>query len=79
MSVTRLNIRDVHAEAVWKAMREHADEIIEARDVLRLPSLSDLPGERIAVAVADLVAQGRVVGGVGSGRVRAVTREKRAA
>jgi hypothetical protein len=68
----RLNIRDVHAERVWAAMVQHADEIMEARDVLRLSVLRDLNGECIAVAVADLVSRGRVVGACGAGRIRAV-------
>jgi hypothetical protein len=73
---TRLNVRDVRADQVWTAMRAHADEIVEARDVLRLPDLSSMNGECIAVAVADLVAQGRVVGAAGRGRIRAVERPR---
>jgi hypothetical protein len=73
---TRLNVRDVRADEVWKAMRAHADEITEARDVLRLPALSSMNGECIAVAVADLVAQGRVVGPAGRGRICAVERPR---
>jgi len=55
-------------------MREHADEIAEPRDVLQLARLRDLNGECIAVAVADLCARGLVVGGVGTGRIRAVAK-----
>ncbi|MEA2190752.1 MAG: hypothetical protein QOI73_873 [Solirubrobacteraceae bacterium] len=70
---TRLNIRDVIAEDVHSAMLAHADEIADARDVLRLQVLRDVPGERIALAIADLVADGRVVGAAGAGRIRAVS------
>jgi len=77
---SRLVLRDVRAERVWATMREHADAIGDVRDVLRLPTLHDLTGECIAVAVADLVAQGRVIGACGAGRIRAVDRsEERAA
>lgn len=76
---TRLNVRDVHAEHVHAAMLAHADELQGVRDVLRLPALRGISGECIAVAVADLVAKGRVVGACGSGRIRAVTLEERAA
>jgi hypothetical protein len=69
---TRLSLRDVRAERVWSAMREHTDAIRDVRDVLRLPSLHDLTGECISVAVADLVAKGRVVGAAGAGRIQAV-------
>ena len=69
---TRLNVRDLAAEVVWTAMREHADEISDVRDVLKLHALRDVAGERIAVAVADLVADGRCVGATGRGRIRAV-------
>ena len=71
---TRLSLRDLHAERVWRAMREHADEIAEPRDVLQLARLRDLNGECVAVAVADLCARGLVVGGVGTGRIRAVAK-----
>lgn len=75
MSTTRLNVRDVHAQRVYRAMLAHPDEIETARDVLRLEALRGLNGECIAVAVADLVARGLVVGGHGAGRVRAVERD----
>jgi len=68
----RLNIRDVHADHVWKVMRQCADQIADVRDVQRLPALRTMPGECVAVAVADLVAKGRVVGASGAGRIRAV-------
>ena len=68
----RLNIRDVHADHVWKVMRQCADQIADAQDVLQLSALRTMPGECVAVAVADLVAKGRVVGASGSGRIRAV-------
>lgn len=71
---TKLNVRDVHAQRVYRAMLAHPDEIEDARDVLRLEALRSLNGECIAVAVADLVAQGLVVGGYGAGRIRAVER-----
>jgi ABC-type methionine transport system permease subunit len=71
-SATRLNIRDVHAERVHAAMLQHADEITEVRDVLRLESLRGINGECIAVAIADLVAMGRVVGASGTGRIHAI-------
>jgi hypothetical protein len=73
---TRLSLRDVRAERVWASMREHADAIRAVRDVLLLPSLQDLTGECIAVAVADLVAKGRVIGACGVGRIRAVERSE---
>ena len=69
---TRLYARDVHAERVHAAMLEHADEIASVRDVLRLPALQGLNGECIAVSIALLVGDGRVVGACGSGRIRAV-------
>ena len=69
---TRLSVRDVHADYVHAAMVAHADEIENVRDVLRLAALRGLTGECIAVAVADLVSQSRVVGAAGAGRVRAV-------
>ena len=72
---TRLSRRDLDAEIVWRAMRKHADEIADVRDVLRLEVLRGLQGERIRVSIADLVAQGRVVGATGGGRIRAVDPE----
>ena len=69
---TRLSLRDVHADYVHAAMVAHADQIADVRDVQRLPALQTMPGERVAVAVADLVAKGRVVGASGAGRIRAV-------
>lgn len=69
---TRLNIRDVHAERVHAAMLAHADKIEHRHDVLRLEALRDLNGECIAVAIADLVAHGRVTGSSGAGRIRAI-------
>jgi len=71
---TRRNIRDVHADHVWKVMRQFADQIGDVRDVQRPPALRTMPGECVAVAVADLVAKGRIVGASGSGRIRAVER-----
>ena len=53
-------------------MLAHADEIATVQDVQHLPALHPLAGEVIAVAVADNVALGRVVGAWGSGRIRAV-------
>ena len=79
MMSTRLNIRDVHAERVWAAMRAHADEISEVRDVLPLPELRHLNGEQVVVAIADNVAMGRVTGASGCGRIRAVDPEEQAA
>lgn len=73
---SRLHLRDVRAERVWAAMRANADGIGDVRDVLRLFSLRDLAGECIAVAVADLVAEGRVIGACGAGRIRAVDRRE---
>lgn len=73
---TRLNVRDVHADHVWNVMREHADQIHDVRDVLKLPALRTMNGECIAVAVADLVARGRVTGASGTGRIRAVEPSK---
>jgi hypothetical protein len=55
-------------------MRERADEITCVRDVLRLATLGAIPGECIAVAIADLVNEGSVGGACGAGRVRAVER-----
>lgn len=73
-TTTRLNIRDVHAERVHAAMLARADQIENRHDVLRLEALRDLNGECVAVAIADLVAQGRVVGSCGAGRIRAIER-----
>jgi len=69
---TRLNVRDVHADHVWNVMREHADQIHDVRDVQKLPALRTMNGEYVAVAIADLVAKGRVIGASGAGRIRAV-------
>ncbi len=69
---TRLNVRDLRADQVWTAMRAAADGISDARDVLRLAALRGMTGETIAVAVADLVAQDRVIGAAGTGRIQAV-------
>lgn len=69
---TRLSRRDLDADRVYGVMCIHADAIASVCDVLRLPALRDVNGERIAVALADLVAQGRVVGACGTGRIRAV-------
>jgi len=69
---TRVSVRDVRADHVWNAMRAHAGEIEDVRDVLRLDALRGMTGECIAVAVADLVSQSRVVGAAGAGRIRAV-------
>ena len=71
---TRLNLRDVHADHVWKVMRQCADQIADVQDVLQLSALRTMPGECVAVAVADLTAEGRVLGASGSGRIRAVER-----
>ena len=71
-SLTRLSLRDLHAERVWQAMREHAHEIAHVRDVQRLVELRHLPGEVVAVAIADLVSRGLVTGACGAGRICAV-------
>lgn len=75
MSTTRLSVRDVHAQRVYRAMLTYAEEIEHARDVLRLDALRGMNGEVIAVAVADLVAQGLVVGASGAGRIRAIEQD----
>jgi hypothetical protein len=69
---TKLSRRDADAEIVWRAMVAHVHEIGSVLDVIRLPVLSTMTGERIAVAVADNVAMGRVTGASGAGRIRAV-------
>ena len=61
------------AQVVHRAMWKHREHIAEPRDVLRLPELANVPGEVIAVAVADCVADG-VVHSVG-GRGRMVIEE----
>lgn len=72
---TRLNVRDVVAEDVHRAMLQHGDVIADVRDVLRLPALRGVNGEVVAVAIADLVADGRVVGASRTGCIRAVEPE----
>ena len=68
-SSTRLSKRDLMAQIVHRALWVHRDEISEPRDVLRLPELACHPGEVLIVGVADLVADGKVHGSVGRGRM----------
>jgi len=53
------------AQVVHRALWKHRHEIAEPRDVLRLEVLADHPGEVIAVALADCVADGVVHAGGG--------------
>lgn len=69
---TKLNVRDVIAATVWAAMKANPEDIATVRDVQQLPALRSVPGERIAVAIADLVADGLVIGASGAGRIRAI-------
>ena len=69
---TKLNIRTVRAAFVWQVMREHAEEIADVGDVIGLKALRWMNGECVAVAVADLVADGRVIGATGAGRIHAI-------
>lgn len=66
---TRLPKRGLMAQIVHRAMWKHRDEIIEARDVLGLPELACHPGEVLMVSVADLVADGKIHGSAGRGRM----------
>lgn len=66
---TRLSKRDLAAQIVHRACWKHRDEIAEPRDVLTLPELADMPGEVVACAVADCIADGVVQGATGVGRM----------
>lgn len=66
---TRLSKRDLAAQIVLRACWKHRDAIAEPRDVLTLPELADMPGEVIAVGVADCVALGLIHGSAGRGRM----------
>ena len=65
---SRLSKRDLMAQIVHRACWRHRDEIAEPRDVLRLPELTNHPGEVLMVSVADLIADGKVHGSAGRGR-----------
>lgn len=66
---TRLSKRELAAQIVHRACWKHREAIAEPRDVLRLPELADMPGEVIAVGVADNIALGVIHGNSGTGRM----------
>lgn len=66
---TRLSKRDLVAQMVHRALWRHRDEITEPRDVLGVQELASHPGEVLMVGVADLIADGKVHGNAGRGRM----------
>lgn len=66
---TRLSKRELMSAIVHRALWKHRDEISEPRDVLELRELAGHPGEVLMVGVADLIADGKVHGNAGRGRM----------
>ena len=66
---TRLSKRDAVAYVVHRAAWQARDAIAEPRNILGLRALASYPGEVIAVAVADLCADGVIHASAGLGRL----------
>ena len=60
MSATRLNIRDVRADALHRLLLTPRGRVATVDDIPRLSDLFSWPSLQVQVAIADLVHDGRL-------------------